>query len=161
MSDAGGLASLISALTAWVSTNAAWIITVSILYFLISLLAIRFIIIRMPYDYFIRGRHDPRGYAHPAAAIALRVGKNLLGAVVIIVGLVMSLPGIPGQGLLTLLIGLTLTDFPGKRRMELWFLRRRLIRSAINGLRENAGKPALLLPDARVPREEREGGGDA
>ena len=44
------------------------------------------------------------------------VAKNVAGAVLILLGLVMALPGIPGQGLLTMIIGVTLLDFPGQAR---------------------------------------------
>ena len=155
MSPQGGQGGVLQVLTGWVTMNAAWIITISAVYFVVSLLVIRFIIIRMPHDYFVGGRPAPSGYGHPLAAVALRLAKNLLGAVVILVGLVMSVPGVPGQGLLTLLIGLTLTEFPGKRRMELWFLRQPVVLRAINGLRSKAGKAPLVLPD----REEAGAGG--
>jgi hypothetical protein len=148
MTPGGGTAGVFAALTAWVSANGVWIVAISTVYFLVSLLVIRILIVRMPADYFVAGRRPPGVYAHPAAAISLRIVKNLLGAIVIIVGLVMSLPGVPGQGVLTLLIGLTLTDFPGKRRIEIWILRRRVILSAINGLRANAGKPPVVIPEA-------------
>jgi hypothetical protein len=146
MTAGGDSAGLVSTLTAWVSTNAVWIVAISTGYFFLSILVIRLLVVRMPADYFAAGRRAPSEYAHPAAAIALRIGKNILGALVILVGLVMSLPGVPGQGFLTLLIGLTLTDFPGKRKIELWILRQHLILKAINGLRTNAGKPPLIIP---------------
>jgi len=142
----GGGPGILPALTAWVTSNAFWIVAASVAWFLVSLLVIRVLIVRMPADYFSTGRRDSSQYRHPAAALGLRVAKNLLGAVVIVVGLVMSLPGVPGQGFLTLLIGLTLTDFPGKRKIELWILRRPLILRAINGLREQAGKAPLIIP---------------
>jgi hypothetical protein len=148
MTGGGGSAGIVSAITAWVTTNVVWIALISVSYFVISLLAIRFLIVRMPADYFVRGKGDPSRYEHPVAVILLRIFRNLLGVVVIVVGLVMSLPGVPGQGILTLLIGLTLTDFPGKRRLELWLLRRPMIHRAINALRERAGKPPLIVPES-------------
>jgi hypothetical protein len=158
MSGGGGSAGILSVLTAWISTNAVWIITFSTAYFVVSLLLIRFLIVRMPADYFAGGRRDPSRYAHPAATISLRIAKNLLGIVVIVVGLVMSLPGVPGQGILTLLIGLTLTDFPGKRKIELWILRQSVILRAINALRDKAGKPSLVIPDGDDGESPRGGG---
>jgi hypothetical protein len=158
MTAGAGSAGLFSELTAWVSANAVWIVPASAAYFLISLLVIRLLIVRMPADYFAAGRRAPSEYSHPAAAISLRIAKNLLGILVIIVGLVMSLPGVPGQGFLTLLIGLTLTEFPGKRKVELWILRRQVILKAINGLREKAGKQPLVIPDADPAGSEERGG---
>ncbi len=65
----------------------------------------------------------------------------------IFVGLVMSIPGVAGQGVLTVLLGLSLTDFPGKRRLELRLVRQPVIFRTINAIRVKAGKPALLIPD--------------
>jgi hypothetical protein len=62
-----------------------------------------------------------------------------------VLGVIMSWPGVPGQGFLVILIGLTLADFPGKRRMELWLLRQPSLLRAINSLRARFHKPALEL----------------
>jgi hypothetical protein len=46
---------------------------------------------------------------------------------------------------LTILIGLMLLNFPGKRRLERRLVSRPRILAAINALRAHFGKPALLL----------------
>lgn len=147
MGGSGSSEGFIPALTAWVSENAFWLIAVSVAYFAVSLVVIRFLVIRMPPDYFLPGRSPSGNAAHPLLRVALRIGKNILGLVVIAVGLVMSVPGVAGQGVLTILLGLSLTDFPGKRRLELRLVRQPLILRAINGVREKAGKPPLIIPD--------------
>ena len=58
----------------------------------------------------------------------------------------MSLPGVPGQGILTILMGVMLVDFPGKHAAERWLLTRRGVLTAINALRGKLGKPPLLTP---------------
>jgi hypothetical protein len=63
-----------------------------------------------------------------------------------VLGLLMSIPGIPGQGLLTVLIGLMLLDFPGRRRLEKALARRRSILAAMNRIRARFGHPPLLPP---------------
>src|SRR5262245_40758335 len=65
-------------------------------------------LIRLPDDYFAK---PPR----PSGHVLARVGKNVGGVLLILLGVVLSLPGVPGQGFLTILIGLMLTDIPGKR----------------------------------------------
>jgi hypothetical protein len=77
-------------------------------------------------------------------ALAL-VGKNLAGVVLVLLGLIMALPGVPGQGLLTALIGLTLLSFPGKRRVERRFVRIPALLRAINRLRARFARPPLEL----------------
>jgi hypothetical protein len=57
----------------------------------------------------------------------------------------LSLPGVPGQGILTILLGIMLLDFPGKRRFEYWLVSRPKIFAAINKLRHRFSKPALVL----------------
>ncbi len=73
------------------------------------------------------------------------LGKNLAGILLIALGIIMALPGVPGQGLLVMVIGMTLVNFPGKRRLELWCLRRPTLLRAINKLRARFHKPALEL----------------
>ena len=49
----------------------------------------------------------------PALNAAKVIGKNILGLFLVALGVVLSLPGVPGQGLLTILLGIMLLDFPG------------------------------------------------
>jgi hypothetical protein len=74
------------------------------------------------------------------------VGKNLLGAVLIVAGLLMLV--VPGQGLLTIAVGLALTDFPGKFRLERWIVKRPSVWRTINWLRRRAGREPLERPGA-------------
>ena len=71
--------------------------------------------------------------------------KNLLGVFLILVGIVLSLPGVPGQGLLTILLGLIMLDIPGKRPLEAKIIQRPAILSAINNLRAKYNKPPLIV----------------
>ncbi|MFT6143871.1 MAG: hypothetical protein ACJAZO_001388 [Myxococcota bacterium] len=75
--------------------------------------------------------------------------KNAGGAVLIMAGIAMLV--LPGQGLLTMLAGLLLSDVPGKRRVALFFLRRGPVFRAVNAIRGRRDKPPLLLPGSGVP----------
>jgi hypothetical protein len=81
---------------------------------------------------------------------ALLVGKNLLGFVLVVAGVLMSLPGVPGQGVLTILMGVMLIDFPGKHRAERWLVTRRPVLAAVNRMRARVGREPLVtdLPPA-------------
>jgi hypothetical protein len=57
----------------------------------------------------------------------------------------MSLPGVPGQGVLTILLGIMLLDFPGKRGLEASIVRRPRVLHAINSVRGRFDKPPLFL----------------
>ena len=114
--------------------------------FLINLAIVSFILVKLPADHFAKSRHRKflEGQ-HPALRVAAVIGKNIGGVLLIALGVVLSLPGVPGQGLLTILLGVMLVDFPGKHRLEQKLLSRPSIVNAINGLRGRFGKPPLEL----------------
>lgn len=101
------------------------------------------LVVRLPADAFCAARPADRSVAGRLRQVA----RNLLGVLLICAGVVLSLPGVPGQGLLTLLLGLALLDLPGKRRLELRLLRRPAIRRAIDRTRRYFGRPPLELPE--------------
>jgi hypothetical protein len=75
-----------------------------------------------------------------------RLGRNVAGVMLILVGAVLSIPGVPGQGLLTVLAGVLLVDFPGRRRLERMLADRRGVLPALNRLRARFGRPPLRPP---------------
>jgi hypothetical protein len=103
------------------------------------------IVVRLPPTYF---SEDPATHAARVGSwrSPRHVARNALGVVLVAVGLVMSIPGIPGQGLLTVLIGSMLIDFPGRRRLEKALVRRPGILTAVNRIRARFGHPPLLPP---------------
>lgn len=119
----------------------------SALFFAGSLLVIPILVSRLPKDYFIyekRLRHDGdnrRTFTETAFVLL----KNIIGVTLIFLGIAMLV--LPGQGLITILIGLSLCNFPGKYALERKIVRNPSIFKALNWLRDRAGKPALELPD--------------
>ncbi|MCH8023740.1 MAG: hypothetical protein IIB43_03440 [Candidatus Marinimicrobia bacterium] len=81
-----------------------------------SLVAIPWLIARIPHDYFAGPKAPPLPWAqaHPAWRLLLSGLKNALGLILVLIGLALLV--LPGQGVLTLLVGLMLLEFPGKRR---------------------------------------------
>jgi UPF0716 family protein affecting phage T7 exclusion len=71
--------------------------------------------------------------------------KNTLGVFLVILGIILSLPGVPGQGIITILLGLIMLDIPGKRPWEAKIIKRPAVLSAVNNLRARWGKPPLVL----------------
>ena len=104
------------------------------------------IVIRLPADYFSTPR-QPRLWlgAHPILRGAGLVLKNLAGGLVVVFGVVLAAPGVPGPGVLTILIGMALMDFPGKRRLERWVIGRPGALDTVNRLRGRYGRPPLVL----------------
>jgi hypothetical protein len=118
--------------------------------FALSILVIGVLLVKLPPTYFL-DKHD-RGLwidQHPVLRWTGIIAKNLLGLAIILLGLALSVPGIPGQGLLTILIGLVLLDFPGKRRLERRILGLPRVYKRVNQLRARFGKAPLLLEEVR------------
>jgi hypothetical protein len=114
--------------------------------FSISLGIVSFILVRIPPDYF--KKDNPRKVLpnhHRAVRSLVIVLRNILGVFLVALGIVLSLPGVPGQGILTILLGIMLLDFPGKRGLEYKLVSRPKVRQAINKLRNKYGKPELIL----------------
>jgi hypothetical protein len=102
-------------------------------------------LVLLPADYFTRSRESHRRRALGPIQWLWFLGKNLLALLVIIVGIVLSLPGIPGQGALTILIGIMLADFPGKQKLERKLIGIPSVLSAVNRLRKRFKKPPLVI----------------
>lgn len=113
---------------------------------LASLAIVLLALVRLPETYFTRPRRPFFGGAHPVLRLFLLGLKNLVGVAVVAAGLLMSLPGVPGQGFLTIFLGLMLVDFPGKYRLERAIIRRPRVNGLINRLRTRFGRPPLQVP---------------
>jgi hypothetical protein len=111
-----------------------------------SLGLVSFMLVKLPANYF-HSSHDREFMVdrHKAVRWSGLVLKNLIGAILILLGIVMSLPGVPGQGILTILLGLMLVDLPGKRRWEQKLVKRPKVLQTINQLRGKFDKPPLVL----------------
>src|SRR6185312_12024196 len=114
--------------------------------FSISLAIVSVIMVKIPPDYFKKDKPHKLWADKPQAVRYLGIfGKNLLGVVLVVLGILMSIPGVPGQGILTILLGLMLLDFPGKQSLEHRLVSRPQVLSTINKLRHKFGKPELIL----------------
>ena len=114
--------------------------------FFANLGIVSLILVKLPADHFSKSRKTkfwagPRPWLHAAKVI----GKNIGGILLVALGIVLSLPGVPGQGLLTVLLGIMLLDFPGRHRLEQKLLSKPSILNSINKLRDRFGKKPLEL----------------
>ena len=123
-----------------------WGVVLSLLTFVGSIVMVSVLLTSLPSTYF-QSSHDRNFWMHRHRIIRLvgLVAKNLVGVVMVVLGLVMSLPGVPGQGILTVLLGVMLLDFPGKRRLEYTLVSQPKVLHTINRLRGKFGKPPLVL----------------
>ena len=121
-------------------------ILLSVVTFTISLAIVSFIVVRIPPDYFHKDHpRDLFADRHPVVRFLGVLAKNVLGVVLVVLGILMSIPGVPGQGILTILLGIMLLDFPGKRTLEYKIVARPQVLRTINKLRDRFGKPSLVL----------------
>ncbi len=72
--------------------------------------------------------------------------KNIIGVVFLLSGFIMLF--IPGQGILTILLGISLIDFPGKNRLLLRLLRSPRVNQLIHWCRQKTGRGPLLIPES-------------
>lgn len=112
----------------------------------VSFLAIGIVMVKIPANYF--SPHYEQDFL-PDSHWTVRWGavilKNIFGVFLILLGIVLSLPGVPGQGILTILLGLIMLDIPGKRPIEARMIKRPAVLAAINKLRRKYGKPELVM----------------
>ncbi len=130
--------------TIWSNETWIWALgIISVLSFVASLVFIPYLIVRMPADYFSAEKRHKTPWAdqHIIIRTVLITLKNCLGIVLVILGLAMLV--LPGQGLLTLFIGLICLNFPGKYRLEKWLIQQKNIRRSIDWLRQRAGSEPL------------------
>jgi hypothetical protein len=121
-------------------------ILIFILSFAINLALVSFILVKLPGDYFRESYARKLWQARPRTIRVIGlIAKNILGLLLVALGVVLSLPGVPGQGVLTILLGIMLLDFPGRRRLELWLVSRPRVFKAVNNLRHRFGKAPLVL----------------
>jgi hypothetical protein len=111
---------------------------------LISLVVVGFVLARLPADFFVNPEARRPIDRHPVLKVLLYMVRNLFGYFLIVLGVALSFPGVPGQGVLTILMGVLLIDFPGKHRAERWLLMRRGVLTAVNKLRARLGRPPLI-----------------
>ena len=115
----------------------------SIFIFFISILGISWFIAQIPEDYFLRSKRQPSKWQEqkPILRFVVMFGKNLIGLSLIIGGLLMLV--LPGQGLLTIVTGLLLVNYPGKYKLEQKLSSMPSIFRALNWIRLKAKKPPL------------------
>ena len=127
--------------------------TASIIYFIM----ISYIITQMDKRFFVRkndlSQKDPCDDANQKHRLStmnsgiknyvLNVAKIILGVCLLVFGILMLV--LPGQGLITILIGLSLLPFPGKQKMEKNLLSRQSVRSTLNWIRIKAKKEPFIF----------------
>ncbi|MCP3689549.1 MAG: hypothetical protein GY784_14165 [Gammaproteobacteria bacterium] len=132
----------------WFYNNDAiiwWLMLLSGLSLLVTLLVVPVVLVKLPIDYFsFPHRHRVTWSSrHPVLRIPAFLIKNLLGLIFVAAGILML--ALPGQGILTIVMGLIVMEFPGKYHAARWLVSRHSVFKAINWVRQKAGKAAFVL----------------
>jgi len=98
---------------------------------------------QIPEDYFASKDRAETTWKthHPVVRLFILIIKNLLGYILLLGGILMLF--MPGQGILTIVAGLLLMDYPGKFSLEKRIAGSSAIFKGLNWLRNKAGKPPL------------------
>ena len=123
-----------------------WIIVIlSIAVGIFSMMLVPWLIIQIPADYFAypERREHLWQERHPVIRMGAIVLKSLLGYTFIAAGI--GMPFLPGQGLLTIFVGMLLIDFPNKFKVERWLIEKPSIFKAANWIWPKAGKELLKV----------------
>lgn len=123
-----------------------WASGLSLLGLAATAVGVPWVVRRLPRDYFNQPQRAAWRFRRDEPWIALLLGgvKNIIGALLVLLGVIML--ATPGQGLLTLLVGLLLMNFSGKYRLERWLVGRRGVLTALNWLRRRSGHPPFDPP---------------
>jgi uncharacterized iron-regulated membrane protein len=124
------------------------IVSLSILLFVGSIILAWWIVVRMPVDYLTKSQTPElsSGARHPVIRAGLKIMKNMVGLLFLVLGLVMLFT--PGQGILFIFLGTAFMDFPGKQKLVLSLLGRGGVFKSLNKIREKSGRPPLENPNS-------------
>ena len=99
-----------------------------------SMLIAGAVLLALPADYLREGDRSQRHWT-------ARIVRTVVGIILVAVGIVLSVPGVPGQGILTILAGLTLIEFPGRHHLIRALLGRPAVLHAVNRVRVRFNRP--------------------
>lgn len=109
----------------------------------VTAVAIPWLVIRMPHDYFTDDRKPPVDRSPMGWAIWLL--RNISAIVLIIAGIAMLI--LPGQGVLTIMLGIACSTFPGKFKLQRQLVSRPGVLKALNWIRHKYDRKPLLAPE--------------
>ena len=139
---------MFSILNQWIGENQMLLTGIgisSLLLSIASLILLPWLVAQIPFDYFAHDRREPTKWKelHPLFRFTVLLLKNIVGFILLLAGVAMLV--LPGQGLLSILMGLVLMDYPGKFRFERKIVSRPKLLQFINWLRRKQKQPPLVL----------------
>jgi hypothetical protein len=122
-----------------------WIGVISLLVFSLSLLSLPWFVAMIPEDYFLSQKRNQTILKNESFGIwiIIFILKNSIGLLLVTGGILMLF--LPGQGVLTIIAGLIMTDYPGKFELERRIVSNKKILEKLNWLRNKANQPSLKI----------------
>jgi len=122
-----------------------WLATGSVIVFIASILLIPWIVTKIPSDYFTHPKRQKYLWCNQPKIVrfVFILLKNILGVTLVLGGIAMLL--LPGQGILTILIGFIIMDFPYKYKVETWIIKHPFVLRVINKLRSKVKQQPLVV----------------
>ena len=120
-----------------------WLATISLFVFIFSLVSIKWLVALIPTDYFVKKNISKSKKSYSLLWLMSIIVKNIIGYTLILGGILMLV--LPGQGLFTILMGLILSNYPGKYTIEKRIISIPRILKTINWLRKKSNKPRLEI----------------
>lgn len=131
----------------WMQANEVivwWMFATSIVTFVAALVGAPLWIINIPADYFSEKRRvHEQLFDLDTTGVLLAIGRNLLGVILVLIGILMLI--LPGQGVLTILVGIMLMDVPGKYKIARSLISHPPVLRSMNWMRRRAGREPLAL----------------
>ncbi|MBT6966949.1 MAG: hypothetical protein HN998_04960 [Candidatus Thioglobus sp.] len=114
---------------------------VSAVVFVATLLLTPYLLGLIPADYF------SANYAYQVKRKTLlcllkTTVKTFVGVLLVLAGIIMLVT--PGQGFISIILGIFLMEFPGKRQLEIKFINHNPTFKTLNWLRDKAGKTPFI-----------------
>ncbi len=112
--------------------------------FLVSLIIIPWIIGKLPHNYFLHSKEKGRWSLrkHPILMVCIFLLRNIFGLLFLLAGFIMLF--LPGQGILTMVVGISLMTFPGKQALLQKMIHHQSIQRSLNWVRKKTGKKPFL-----------------
>ena len=117
---------------------------VSVFLFFLSLFLLRYVILRLPEDYFIKVSSISKSNSKSLKKIIVRIAKNALGFLLTICGIILLFT--PGQGMITILIGLCLIDLAIVNQFKKKIINNSKVQKALNWIRTKKSVKPFNFP---------------
>jgi len=119
-----------------------YLAVLSVLTFVVSLVCIPLLVARLPRDYFMHRQPQPLNLTSISlGAILLLLVRNIVGLILFLAGVAMLF--LPGQGVITMVIGIAVMSFPYKRRLLTILTRPVSVRKGLDWIRHKMHKESF------------------